>query len=77
MILNTYGHGDGEVDVRRLLSDAGKLISNQQMFFGTRHQLPPLTTPNYHYHTQACGTTALPAETSCPRTGADTPRRTS
>lgn len=24
MILSTYGHGDGEVDVRRLLSDAGE-----------------------------------------------------
>ena len=50
MILNTYGHGDGEVDVRRLLSDAGKLLSYayQQMFFGTHHQLIPLMSPNNH-----------------------------
>lgn len=33
MLLNTYGHGDGEVDVRRLLIDAGTSVEFQHMIF--------------------------------------------
>lgn len=71
MLLNTYGHGDGEVDVRRLLIDAGTSF-NHSMNFITSYLFYFLS-----FQSQECGMTDRPAVTLSLRTGAVKPKRTS
>lgn len=72
MLLNTYGHGDGEVDVRRLLIDAGTYPLTIQLNFITSYLFYFLS-----FQSQECGMTDRPAATLSPRTGAVKPKRTS
>ena len=68
MLLNTYGHGDGEVDVRRLLIDAGTSVEFQHMIYFFYF---------LSFQSQEYGMTGRPAATLSPRTGAAKPMRTS